>query len=106
MDDVVMSAVQRVLSRPRSDRKGVDVADGSWASAQLVEAAQAGGRESIAAVICGAHSRVGYPRTAEALGLNNAAMDPSYTDPQQAPAQLGRHDQPNRRPQDPETTSA
>ncbi|GAA3470457.1 hypothetical protein GCM10018965_050100 [Nonomuraea roseola] len=89
----------------------MDVADGSWASAQLVEAAQAGGRESITAVICGAHSRLGYPgrRTAEALGLNNlnnAATDPSYTDPQQAPAQLGRHDQPNRRPQDPGTTSA
>ncbi|MFI6504509.1 RNA polymerase sigma factor [Nonomuraea typhae] len=34
------------------------VADRAWASAQLIEAAQAGDRESITAVISGAHSHV------------------------------------------------
>ncbi|MEV0231490.1 RNA polymerase sigma factor [Nonomuraea sp. NPDC050786] len=36
----------------------MDVADRSWASAQLIEAAQAGDRESITAVIHGAHVHV------------------------------------------------
>ncbi|MFG2004038.1 RNA polymerase sigma factor [Spirillospora sp. NPDC048911] len=39
-------------------RRGVVVADRSWASAQLIEAAQAGDRESITAVIHGAHPHV------------------------------------------------
>ncbi|GGK70091.1 RNA polymerase sigma factor [Planomonospora parontospora subsp. parontospora] len=46
------------LSRPRSGGRGADVADRGWASAQLIEAAQAGDRESIAAVVHGAHSHV------------------------------------------------
>jgi DNA-directed RNA polymerase specialized sigma24 family protein len=36
----------------------VNVDDRSWASAQLIEAAQAGDRESITAVLYGAHSHV------------------------------------------------
>ncbi|MFF4771812.1 RNA polymerase sigma factor [Microtetraspora fusca] len=36
----------------------MDVADRSWASTQLIEAAQAGDRESITAVLHGAHSHV------------------------------------------------
>ncbi|MER6943044.1 RNA polymerase sigma factor [Nonomuraea sp. NPDC000554] len=36
----------------------MDMADGSWASRQLIEAAQAGDPESLTAVIYGAHSHV------------------------------------------------
>ncbi|MFI6481107.1 RNA polymerase sigma factor [Nonomuraea sp. NPDC050663] len=35
-----------------------DVADGGWASTRLIEAAQAGDQESIAAVVHGAHTHV------------------------------------------------
>lgn len=38
--------------------EGVDVADRSWVSAQLIEAAQRGDRESIAAVVHGSHAHV------------------------------------------------
>jgi RNA polymerase sigma factor (sigma-70 family) len=49
----------RHSSGPRSgDGKGVDVADRSWVNAQLIKAAQAGDRESITAVIYGAHTHV------------------------------------------------
>lgn len=47
-----------MTSGPRSGGEDIDVADRSWVSAQLIEAAQAGDRESITAVVYGAHPHV------------------------------------------------